>query len=132
MYEIIYEMARGAGVNLYESSRKNSNVVGVFSMELGNVTVPWVGVSPKGAKECDFDVVIGDAEAADRHPGGMVCMSKIWIGLVFNKVNGELVGGCIRGGPSAGELINSISAWIQNLMRAPNIAIFQIEHIPQS
>jgi len=30
--------------------------------------------------------------------------------LVFNKVNGELVGGAVRGGTSAGELINTISA----------------------
>jgi pyruvate/2-oxoglutarate dehydrogenase complex dihydrolipoamide dehydrogenase (E3) component len=53
-------------------------------------------------------------------------MSKMWVRLVFNKVNGELVGGTVRGGPSAGELINTISACIQNRMRANDIATFQI------
>jgi len=53
-------------------------------------------------------------------------MSKMWVRLVFNKVNGELVGGAVRGGPSAGELINTISACIQNRMRANDIATFQI------
>jgi NADH oxidase (H2O2-forming) len=53
-------------------------------------------------------------------------MSKMWVKLVFNKVNGELVGGVVRGGPSAGELINTVSACIQNRMRASDIATFQL------
>ncbi len=118
--------ARIAGANLYEISRKNPGVVGVFSTALGKLTVAMAGMSAKGATECGFDVVTGDAEAADRHPGGMPGMSKMWLRLVFNKVNGELVGGCVRGGPSAGELINTISACIQNRMRATDIATFQI------
>ena len=118
--------ARIAGANLYEISRKNPGVVGVFSTALGNLTVAMAGMSAKGAKSCGFDVITGDAEAANRHPGGMPGMSKMWVRLVFNKVNGELVGGCARGGPSAGELINTISACIQNRMRASDIATFQI------
>jgi NADH oxidase (H2O2-forming) len=53
-------------------------------------------------------------------------MSKMWVKLVFNRANGELVGGIVRGGPSAGELINTVSACIQNRMRASDIATFQI------
>jgi len=118
--------ARIAGANLYEISRKNPGVVGVFSTALGNLTVAMAGMSAKGAKQCGFDVVTGEAEAADRHPGGMPGMSKMWVRLIFNKVNGELVGGAVRGGLSAGELINTISACIQNRMRASDIATFQI------
>jgi NADH oxidase (H2O2-forming) len=118
--------ARIAGANLYEISRKNPGVVGVFSTSLGKLTVAMAGMSAKGARSCGFDVITGDAEAANRHPGGMPGMSKMWVRLVFNKVNGELVGGCVRGGPSAGELINTISACIQNRMRASDIATFQI------
>jgi len=118
--------ARIAGANLYEISRKNPGVVGVFSTALGNLTVAMAGMSAKGAKECGFDVITGYAEAPDRHPGGMPGMSKIWVRLVFNKANGELVGGAVRGGPSVGELVNTISACIQNRMRASDIATFQI------
>ena len=117
--------ARIAGANLYEISRKNPGVVGVFSTALGNLTVAMAGMSEKGAKECGFDVVSGEAEAPDRHPGKMPGMSKMWVKLIFNKVNGELVGGVVRGGSSAGELINTISACIQNRMRAGDIATFQ-------
>jgi NADH oxidase (H2O2-forming) len=118
--------ARIAGANLYEISRKNPGVLGVFSTALGNLTVGIAGMSEKGAKQCGFDVITGEAEAADRHPGGMPGMSKMWLRLIFNKVNGELVGGAVRGGPSAGELINTISACIQNRMRASDIATLQI------
>ena len=117
--------ARIAGANLYEISRKNPGVIGVFSTALGNLTVAIAGMSEKGAKQCGFEVVTGEAEAPDRHPAGMPGASKMWVKLVFNKVNGELIGGAVKGGPSAGELINAISACIQNRMRANDIAIFQ-------
>jgi NADH oxidase (H2O2-forming) len=118
--------ARIAGANLYEISRKNPGALGVFSTAVGDLTVAIAGVSEKGANNCGFEVVTGEAEAADRHPAGMSGTSKMWVKLIFNKVNGELIGGTVKGGPSAGELINAISACIQNRMRANDIAIFQI------
>jgi len=118
--------ARIAGANLYEISRKNPGVLGVFSTAVGNLTVAVAGVCEKGAKQCGFEVVTGEVEVPDRHPAGMPGASKIWVKMIFNKLNGELIGGAVRGGPSAGELINTISACIQNRMRASDIAIFQI------
>jgi NADH oxidase (H2O2-forming) len=117
---------RIAGANLYEISRKNPGALGVFSTAVGNLTVAIAGMSEKGAKLCGFEVVTAEAEAPDRHPAAMPGTSKTWVRLIFNKANGELVGGAVRGGPSAGELINTISACIQNRMRANDIAIFQI------
>jgi NADH oxidase (H2O2-forming) len=118
--------ARIAGANLYEISRKNLGALGVFATAVGDLTVAIAGVSEKGAKNCGFEVVTGEAEAPDRHPAGMPGTSKMWVKLIFNRVNGELIGGAVKGGPSAGELINAISACIQNRMRANDIAIFQI------
>jgi NADH oxidase (H2O2-forming) len=118
--------ARIAGANLYEISRKNPGVLGVFSTALGNLTVAIAGMSEKGARQCGFDVVAAETESPDRHPGGMPGASKMWVKLIFNRVTGELVGGAVKGGPSAGELINTISACIQSRMRANDIAMFQI------
>jgi NADH oxidase (H2O2-forming) len=118
--------ARIAGANLYEISRKNPGALGVFATALGDLTVAIAGVSEKGAKQCGFEVVTAEAEAPDRHPEGMPGTSKMWVKLIFNKVTQELIGGAVRGGPSAGELINAISALIQNRMRANDITIFQI------
>jgi NADH oxidase (H2O2-forming) len=118
--------ARIAGANLYNVRRKNPGVVGVFSTALGGLTIAMAGMSEEGARSCGFDVVAGETEAPDRHPGGMPGMSKLWVKLIFNRANGELVGGAIRGGPSAGELVNTISACIQSKMTADDIATFQI------
>ena len=52
-------------------------------------------------------------------------MARMWVRLVFNRVNGELIGGTVCGGTSAGELINTISACIQNRTTADDIATFQ-------
>jgi pyruvate/2-oxoglutarate dehydrogenase complex dihydrolipoamide dehydrogenase (E3) component len=118
--------ARIAGANLFSTRRRNAGVVGVFSTAIGNLTVGCAGLSEKCATENGFEVETGEAEAADRHPGKMPGMSNLWVRLVFNKVNGELLGGTVQGGPSAGELINTISACIQKRMTADDIATFQI------
>lgn len=118
--------ARIAGANLFDIKRKNPGVIGVFSTAMGNLTVALAGMSESAAKKSGFDVVSGEAEASDRHPAGMPGESKMWVKLIFNKANGELVGGMVRGGPTAGELINGISACIQRRMNANDIATFQI------
>ena len=118
--------ARIAGANLFGISRKNPGAIGVFSTAIGDLTVGMAGMSVKGARECGFDVVSGEAEAPNRHPKGMPGMSKLWVKLIFNKANGEIIGGAVRGGPSAGEIINTISACIQNRMTANDIATFQL------
>nr|MQY59056.1 pyridine nucleotide-disulfide oxidoreductase [Clostridia bacterium] len=123
---IASQEARIAGANLFGTRRKNQGVVGVFATVVNNITVGCAGMSEKWANENGYEVVSGEAEAPDRHPGSMPGMSKLWVRLVFNKINGELVGGSVRGGSSAGELINTISACIQNRMTADDIAVFQV------
>lgn len=123
---IASQEARIAGANLFGTRRKNQGVVGVFATMVNNITVGCAGMSEKWANENGYEVVSGEAEAPDRHPGSMPGMSKLWVRLVFNKINGELVGGSVRGGSSAGELINTISACIQNRMTADDIAVFQV------
>ena len=118
--------ARIAGANLFKTRRKNSGVVGVFTTAIGGLTVGCAGLSEKCAIENGFEAVTGEAESPDRHPGKMPGMSQLWVRLVFNKANGEILGGTVQGGPSAGELINVISACIQKHMTADDIATFQI------
>jgi NADH oxidase (H2O2-forming) len=65
-------------------------------------------------------------EISRKNPGALGVFSTAVGDLTVAIVNGELIGGAVKGGPSAGELINAISACIQNRMRANDIAIFQI------
>ncbi len=118
--------ARIAGANLFGKRRENPGVVGVFSTAIGNMTFGMAGLTEKLAKESGYEVAVGQAEAPNRHPGGMPGMANMKVKLVFNKKSGELIGGQVRGGPSAGELINTISACIQKKMTADDIATFQL------
>ena len=118
--------ARIAGANLFGKRRHNPGVVGVFSTVVGDKTFGLAGLSEKTAKECGYDILIGQAESPNRHPGGMPGMAQMKVKLVFNKKTGEIIGGQVRGGHSAGELINTISACIQKRMTADDIATFQL------
>lgn len=123
---IATEEARIAGANLFELRRKNTGVVGVFSTVIGEMVLATAGLTENNAKKSGFEVVTGEAEGPDRHPGSMPGMSMMKVKLVFNKTTGEVLGGQARGGTTVGELINTISACIQNRMTADDIAVFQI------
>ncbi len=118
--------ARIAGANLFGKRRENHGVVGVFSTVVGDTAFGVAGLTEKIAKDYNYDVAIGQAESPNRHPGGMPGMAKMKVKLVFNKKTGEIIGGQVRGGHSAGELANTISACIQKKMTADDIATFQL------
>ncbi len=118
--------ARIVGANLFSTRRENSGAIGVFSTIIGDTVFGKAGMDAETAREEGFAVEVGKAEAANRHPGGMPGMHKMKVKLVFNSRNGELLGGQVRGGPSAGEAINTISACIQKKMTADDIATFQL------
>jgi len=118
--------ARIAGANLYGTRRENPGVIGVFSTAIENMALGMAGLSERIAKESGYDVVVGQAEAVNRHPGGMPGASKMKVKLIINKKTGEIIGGQIRGGDSTGEMINTISACIQKKMTADDIATFQL------
>ncbi|MFC1582410.1 FAD-dependent oxidoreductase [Planctomycetota bacterium] len=118
--------ARVAGANLFETRRENSGVIGVFSTIVGDMVLASAGLGEKEAHDNGYDVASGEIEKPNRHPGGMPGMKPMKVKLVFNKANGELLGGHARGGESVGELINTISACIQKKMTADDIAMFQL------
>ena len=118
--------SRVAGANLFENRREKSGVIGVFSTIVDDLVLAVAGMGEKEAVENGYDVAVGKIEKPNRHPGGMPGMKPIKVKLVFNKQNGELIGGAARGGDSVGELINTISACIQKKMTADDIAMFQL------
>ena len=118
--------ARIAGTNLFKIQRNNPGVVGVFSTAIGDLVLATAGMTEKTAKDEGFKVSCGYAESPDRHPGSMPGMNQMKVKLVFNKETKEILGGQAVGGPGAGEVVNTISACIQNRMKADDIAVFQI------
>ncbi|MFW6040540.1 MAG: FAD-dependent oxidoreductase [Thermoplasmatota archaeon] len=118
--------ARIAGANLFSTRRENRGAIGVFSTIIGDTVFGKAGMDSETARKEGFEVVVGEAEAANRHPADMPGMHKMKVKLVFNKKNGELLGGQVKGGPSAGEVANTISACIQKKMTVDDISTFQL------
>ena len=118
--------ARIAGANIKELTRKNIGAIGVFATAFGDFGLAAAGLTEKAAREAGFDVVIGEAAAPDRHPGGMPGAKELKIKLIVDKVTGKLLGGEVAGGLAAGEVANIIGMAIQNGMTAEDMALFQM------
>lgn len=117
--------ARIAGANLFHKTRINPGVMGVFSTVLGDTAFASAGLTFEQAKEKGFDVVASEAESVNRHPGCMPEAKTMKVKLLFEIASGVLLGGQIVGAKSGGELINAISACINQRMTADDLATFQ-------
>jgi pyruvate/2-oxoglutarate dehydrogenase complex dihydrolipoamide dehydrogenase (E3) component len=71
-------------------------------------------------------VVAASVEGPNRHPGKMPGAASTKVKLVFERHSGVILGGQVMGDATAGEVINAISACVQNRMTAEDIAMFQI------
>jgi NADPH-dependent 2,4-dienoyl-CoA reductase/sulfur reductase-like enzyme len=117
--------ARIAGANLFKVRRQNPGTLGVWSTVVGDTAFATAGLTESAALKADYDIAVGQAEAPNRHPGGMPGMMPLKVKLVFERRTGLLLGGQLVGDKAAGELVNAISACIQKGMNAEDIATFQ-------
>jgi pyruvate/2-oxoglutarate dehydrogenase complex dihydrolipoamide dehydrogenase (E3) component len=117
--------ARVAGANLFSTNRVNMGVIGVFSTVLGDCAFAAAGLTRTQAIEKGYDVVVGESEAMNRHPGCMPGASMLKVKLLFEAGSQILIGGQVTGSKSGGELINTVSACIHQRMTADEIATFQ-------
>jgi pyruvate/2-oxoglutarate dehydrogenase complex dihydrolipoamide dehydrogenase (E3) component len=116
--------ARIAGANLFYPHRINKGVIGVYATVLGNTTFAHAGLSESEARQKRKDIVIGEAEAPNRHPGVMPEADNLKVKLVFDKSTSKILGGQVMGPKSSGELINVISVCIRQEMTVEVIALF--------
>ena len=118
--------ARIAGANLFGIKRENIGTLGVWSTAVAGVAMATAGLTESMAKERGYDAVAVTIQGPNRHPGSMPGNASTQVKLVFERNSGVILGGQVMGDPTAGEIINAISACIQNRMTAEDIAMFQI------
>jgi len=118
--------ARIAGANLFGPHRVNMGVIGVFSTMLGDTAFATAGLTETLAREKGYTIIVGEAEAINRHPGGMSGAANLKVKLIFEAGSRVILGGQVSGATSGGELINGISACIHQRMTADDIATFQM------
>lgn len=117
--------ARIAGANLFTLQRANPGTIGVYATVLGGTALASAGLTERAARLAGHQVVIGQAEALNRHPGCMPGAENLRARLIFDAATRVILGGQIMGAESGGEMVNVISACIQERMTADDIALFQ-------
>ncbi len=117
---------RIAGANLFGVHRMNMGTLGVFSTVVGNTAFALAGLSERTAKEKGYNVMVGEAESVNRHPGTMPGAEKVSVRLIFEKGSKILLGGEVVGAKSSAEVVNILSALIQQKVPAYEIATFQM------
>jgi pyruvate/2-oxoglutarate dehydrogenase complex dihydrolipoamide dehydrogenase (E3) component len=110
---------------LFTTTRANLGVIGVYSTVLGDHAFAAAGLTRAQAEQKGYRVVVGQAESINRHPGCMPGGSPLKVKLLFDAGDKIILGGQVAGAKSGGELINAISACIQQRMTADQIAMFQ-------
>jgi pyruvate/2-oxoglutarate dehydrogenase complex dihydrolipoamide dehydrogenase (E3) component len=118
--------ARIAGANLFGIRRENVGTVGVWSTAVGDFALATAGLTEAMAEERGYDAVAVTIAGPNRHPGLMPGAANTQVKLVFERNSGVVLGGQVMGDATAGEIINAISACVQNRMTAEEIAMFQI------
>ena len=117
--------ARVAGANVFGITRETPGTIGVWGTAVGELALGTAGLTEKMAIAHGYNVISAINESINRHPGKLTGAAKIKIKLVFEANSGVLLGGQVRGDASAGEIMNAISACVQNRMTAEQIAMFQ-------
>jgi len=117
--------ARIAGANLFGIKRENIGTVGVWSTAVGDHALATAGLTEAMARERGYDAIAITIQGPNRHPGSMPGAANTKVKLVFERNSGIILGGQVMGGPATGEIINAISACVQNRMTAEDIAMFQ-------
>jgi NADH oxidase (H2O2-forming) len=115
-----------AAANLLEPRWRNEGTVGVFSTVLGDSAMAMAGLTDRQAEKLGYDVVIGEAEAASKHPGTMPDAKPMRVRLAFDRKSKIILGGCVCCTLTVGEVANIIATAIVNKMTMEQIAISPI------
>jgi NADH oxidase (H2O2-forming) len=117
--------ARIVGANLFGLKRRNEGVIGSFATIIGDSGVGLAGLTEMAAKGAGFEVVTSDVKTPDKHPGSMPGATEFRVKLIFERATQQILGGQVCGGGTVGEVVNVLSALIQNRMTADAVATFQ-------
>jgi len=119
--------ARTAGMNLFERQiiRQCKGNVAIMATKIGDAVLASAGMTQKQAEAEGFPIIIGQAAAKDKHPGKLPDANDQRLKLIFSRSTGMLLGAQIAGGPSAGEMINTLGLAIQKQMTAAELSMLQ-------
>lgn len=107
--------ARVAGANIFKLKliRENKGTIAIYSTYVDGLVLGSAGLTEVTAEKEGFEIIVGTAEAVDKHPATMPFTSSVRVKLIFSRGSGIILGGQVAGGISSGEIINIIGMAIQ-------------------
>ncbi|RLI97132.1 MAG: pyridine nucleotide-disulfide oxidoreductase [Candidatus Aenigmatarchaeota archaeon] len=125
--------ARIAGSNLFRIKviKENKGTIANYSTCVGDLTLGLAGLTETAARKQGFEIIVGNAECLNRHPGTMPGAKKMKLKLIFSRQSGVLLGGQVAGDVSAGEIVNIISMAIQKDFSLTELETLQIATHPK-
>ena len=124
--------ARIAGANLYRLKvvRENKGTIAIYSTYVDGLVLGSAGLTETSAKKEGFEIVAGNTDSIDKHPGSLPGANKMRVKLIFSRQSGILMGGQVAGGISAGEIINIIGMAIQQRVSITELETLQMATHP--
>ncbi|WP_319405469.1 FAD-dependent oxidoreductase [uncultured Desulfosarcina sp.] len=124
--------ARNAGTNIYgiRVLHQIQGTIAAFSTRIGKKSFASAGMTCRTCEKEGFRYVTATAAAPDRHPGMLPGASELKVKLIFADGSGVILGGQVSGGPSVGELINTIALGIQKKVTVRELDMMQIATHP--
>ncbi len=124
--------ARNAGTNIYgiRVLHQIQGTIAAFSTQIGGKSFASAGMTCRTCEKEGFRYVTATAVAPDRHPGMLPGASELKVKLIFADRSGIILGGQVSGGPSVGELINTIALAIQKKVTVRELDMMQIATHP--
>ncbi len=124
--------ARIAGANLYQIKvvRENKGTIAIYSTYIDGLVLGSAGLTENTALKEGFEIIIGIASGADKHPGTLPGTSQGKVKLIFSKQSGIILGGQVSCGMSCAQAINIIGVAIQKRMSATELETLQIATHP--
>ena len=113
-----------AAANIFGAQWRNIGTIGAFSTVVGDTAIAMAGLTDTKAQEIGYETVVGEAEAASKHPGTMPDTHPMRVRLAFDRRSGKIIGGCACCTYSVGEVVNLIASAIVNEMTMEQIAMF--------
>ncbi|MCF7874037.1 MAG: FAD-dependent oxidoreductase [Candidatus Omnitrophica bacterium] len=124
--------ARVAGANLYKIKvvRENKGTIAVYSTYVDGLVLSSAGLTEENAQKESFEIITGQIEGMDKHPGTLPGAQKSIMKLVFSKQSGIILGGQVSCGMACAQLINLVGVAIQKRMSATELETLQMATHP--
>ncbi len=124
--------ARIAGANIYQLKvvRENKGTIAIYATYINGLVLGSAGLTEISAKKEGFEIVVGQTEGSDKHPGSLPGSQNVKIKLIFSRQSGIIMGGQVCGGISAGEIINIIGMAIQQRVAISELETLQMATHP--